>query len=480
MPDPRGFLEIERRGSGYRPVAERLADQLHQAIPPSDDEVRAQATRCMGCGVPFCHSGCPLTNTIPDWNDLARRGLWSEAAEELHSTNNFPELTGRLCPAPCEEACVLALNDEPVTIREIELAIADRAIGGGWQPRPPASSSGRSVAIVGSGPAGLAAAQQLTRAGHAVTVFERDPAPGGLLRFGIPDYKLEKSVIDARLDQMRAEGTVFECGVDVGTGPGADEVRQRFDAVVLATGAQRPRDVDLPGRDLLGVEFAMPYLTGRNRALGGFDELPAVLSAAGSKVVILGGGDTSADCLGCALREQAESVIEVAHGPTPPTTRSPLRVWPEWPFVLRSYGAHGEGGEREFQLEPIEFLGVDGRLTAIRLERMEFPGFDGVGRRPRPQPTGEQFVLDVDLVLIAVGFTGAESLPLLTQLGIELGPRAHGAGGRRLPHRRRRRVRCRRLRPRRRPDRDRDRRRPPQRPPQPTAYLAAMPVAGAA
>ncbi len=421
MPDPRGFLEIQRRGSGYRPVAERLADQLHQTIPPSHDEVRAQATRCMGCGVPFCHSGCPLTNTIPDWNDLARRGLWSAAAEELHSTNNFPELTGRLCPAPCEEACVLALNDEPVTIREIELAIADRALGGGWEPQPPAAPSGRSVAIVGSGPAGLAAAQQLTRAGHAVTVFERDPAPGGLLRFGIPDYKLEKSVIDARLDQMRAEGTAFECSVDVGAGVAMDELRQRFDAVVLATGAQRPRDVDLPGRDLLGVEFAMPYLTGRNRVLGGFDA-PSGITAAGRKVVILGGGDTSADCLGCALREQAESVIEVAHGPTPPTTRTPLRVWPEWPFVLRSYGAHAEGGRREFQLEPVEFLGTDGRLTAIRLERMEFPGFDGVGRRPRPQPTGEQFVLDVDLVLIAVGFAGAESSPLLTQLGIELGP----------------------------------------------------------
>ena len=256
-------------------MADRLSDQHHQAIAPSDERVREQAARCMGCGVPFCHTGCPLTNTIPDWNDLARRGLWSEASDELHSTNNFPELTGRLCPAPCEEACVLTLNDDPVTIREIELAIADRSVGDGWIPVLPRFSSGRSVAVVGSGPAGLAAAQQLTRAGHAVTVFERDPAPGGLLRFGIPDYKLEKPVIDRRIEQMRAEGTEFECGVDVGAGVSATDLRDRFDAVVLATGAQRPREVDLPGRELAGVEFAMPYLTGRNRALGGFDPVGA-------------------------------------------------------------------------------------------------------------------------------------------------------------------------------------------------------------
>lgn len=404
-------------------MADRLSDQHHQAIAPSDQRVREQAARCMGCGVPFCHTGCPLTNTIPDWNDLARRGLWSEASDELHSTNNFPELTGRLCPAPCEEACVLTLNDDPVTIREIELAIADRSVGDGWIPVLPRFSSGRSVAVVGSGPAGLAAAQQLTRAGHAVTVFERDPAPGGLLRFGIPDYKLEKPVVDRRIEQMRAEGTEFECGVDVGAGVSATDLRDRFDAVVLATGAQRPREVDLPGRELAGVEFAMPYLTGRNRALGGFDPVGAATSAAGLRVVILGGGDTSADCLGSALREQAASVIEIAHGPTPPTTRSPLRVWPDWPFVLRSYAAHSEGGEREFQLEPIEFIGTDGQLTGIRVERVEFPGFDGVGRRPRPRPTGDQLVIDADLALIAVGFTGAEPLPLFDELEIELGPR---------------------------------------------------------
>ena len=256
-----------------------------------------------------------------------------------------------------------------------------------------------------------------------MTVFERDPAPGGLLRFGIPDYKLEKSVIDRRIEQMQAEGTQFECGVDVGTGLSAVGLRDRFDSVVLATGAQRPRDVDLPGRELPGVDFAMPYLTGRNRALGGFDPAGPVLSAAGLNVVILGGGDTSADCLGNALRERAESVAEIAHGPTPPTTRSPLRVWPDWPFVLRSYAAHAEGGEREFQLEPVEFMATDGRLSGIRLERMEFPGFDGVGRRPRPRATGDRLVIDADLALIAVGFSGAEPLPLFDELEIELGPR---------------------------------------------------------
>ncbi len=262
-------------------------------------------------------------------------------------------------------------------------------------------------------------------AGNSATgpYFERDPAPGGLLRFGIPDYKLEKGVIDLRLAQMEAEGTVFECGVDVGSALAVDELRSRYDAVVLATGAQRPRDVDLPGRDLPGVEFAMPYLTGRNRALGGFDAVGPAISAEGRNVVVLGGGDTSADCLGFALRESAASVVEVAHGPTPPTSRSPLRVWPDWPFVLRSYAAHAEGGAREFQLEPVEFLATDGRLSGVRLERMEFPGFDGVGRRPRPEPTGEQVTLPADLVLIAVGFTGAEASPLFDGLGIELGPR---------------------------------------------------------
>ena len=340
-------------------MADRLADQHHQAIPPSDEQVREQAARCMGCGVPFCHTGCPLTNTIPDWNDLARRGLWAEAAVELHSTNNFPELTGRLCPAPCEEACVLTLNDDPVTIREIELAIADRCDRRGLGAaaaarRPPGARSRWSAA----GPAGLAAAQQLTRAGHAVTVFERDPAPGGLLRFGIPDYKLEKAVIDRRLAQMRAEGTEFECGVDVGSRARVPtSCATRFDAVVLATGAQRPRDVDLPGRELAG-RGVRDALSDRPKPRAGRLRSGRRRRSRrrARKVVILGGGDTSADCLGCALREQAASVIEVAHGPTPPTTRSPLRVWPDWPFVLRSYAAHAEGGEREFQLEPIEFI----------------------------------------------------------------------------------------------------------------------------
>ncbi len=283
-----------------------------------------------------------------------------------------------------------------------------------------AAAAGRADGIYGGGdrqrPGGAGGRPAVDAGGHAVTVFERDPAPGGLLRFGIPDYKLEKSVVDLRIAQLEAEGTTFECGVDAGTDVGGEELKRRFDAVILATGAQAHRDVDLPGRDLAGIEFAMPYLTGRNRALGGYEPAAAPISAAGKHVVVLGGGDTSADCLGFALREGAASVVEVAHGPTPPTDRAPLRVWPDWPFVLRSYAVHGEGGERHFELEPLAFEGRDGAVTGVRLERVEFPGFDGVGRRPPAVHTGEQLVLPADLVLLAVGFTGSEPSPLYAQL----------------------------------------------------------------
>lgn len=375
----------------------------------------------MGCAVPFCHTGCPLQNVVPDWNDLVSAGEWRAAADALHATNNFPELTGRLCPAPCEEACVLSLNDEPVTIRQVELGIADRAIGEGWVvPQPPGRRSGRSVAIVGSGPAGLAAAQQLTRAGHAVTVFERDERPGGLLRFGIPAYKLEKAVVDRRLSQMRAEGTAFETGVDAGRDVTGRELRERFDAIVLATGAQRARPLRLPGAGLCGVHLALDYLKGRNRAVDRGAAGEAAISAAGRRVVVLGGGDTSADCLGDALRERAAAVVEIAHGPTPPAARTPLATWPDWPFLRRDHAAHGEGGERHWQLEPLELLGRDGRVAGVRCRELEFAGYAGTGPRPEGVPTGRERVIEADLVLIAIGFAGVEPDPLHGQLGISV------------------------------------------------------------
>jgi glutamate synthase (NADPH/NADH) small chain len=384
--DPRGFLTIERRVAGYRPVAERRDDWRDVNARPADDDVRTQARRCMDCGVPFCHSGCPLGNAIPEWNDLVERGRFRQALDALHATNNFPEFTGKLCPAPCEEACVLQLNDDAVTIKLVEQAIIDRGFDAGWvQPRPPAAESGRSVAVVGSGPAGLAAAQQLRRRGHAVTVYERDDRAGGLLRYGIPDFKLEKADIDRRLGQLSAEGVRFEMGAPVTDldGLGAD-------AVVLATGAQRHRDLAVPGRELPGVEFAMSYLTACNRRVAGLEARS--LTAAGRRVVILGGGDTGADCLGAAIRERAASIALVGHGSEPPAARDPLRTWPEWPRLLRTYAAHLEGGERLFEFETVAFRG-DGSVAAL----------DGV------RPDGSQATLEADLVLLAIGFSGIEA-----------------------------------------------------------------------
>jgi glutamate synthase (NADPH/NADH) small chain len=419
VPDPRGFIALRRRVAPYRPVEERIRDDRHQATPAAAQLVREQATRCMGCGVPFCHSGCPLNNLVPDWNELVRTGRHREAADRLHETNNFPEFTGTLCPAPCEEACVLALNDDPVTIKQIELSIVDRAFAEGWvRPHRAAAATGRSVAIVGSGPAGLAAAQELVRAGHAVTVFERNDAPGGLLRHGIPDFKLEKWLIDRRVEQLLAEGVRIETGVDVGTGIAADELLARFDAVLLATGAQRHRALDLPGSDLAGVELALAYLIGQNRRVAGGPAAPRPITAAGKDVVILGGGDTSADCLGCAVREGARSVTEIAHGPTPPGARAPLATWPEWPFVLRTYAAHGEGGQREWQLEPTAIAGRAGAVRAVRGRRVAFAGFDGVGRRPPAQATGAEDEFPAGLVLVAIGFAGVEDDPVYGQLGV--------------------------------------------------------------
>ena len=399
MADPRGFLTIARRNAGYRPVLARVADHRDQALPPDPGLAGSQAGRCMDCGVPFCTSGCPLGNLIPDWNELVRTGRWREASDRLHATNNFPELTGKLCPAPCEASCVLSLNDDPVTIKAIELAIVERAFAEGWvRPQPAAVATGRSVAVIGSGPAGLAAAQQLTRAGHEVTVFERDDAPGGLLRYGIPDFKLEKHLVDRRLEQMMAEGTRFETGVDVGAALDPIELRALFDAVVLATGAQQHRDLDVPGRDLDGVELAMPYLTGRNRAVAGRPAGDAA-SAAGRRVVVLGGGDTSADCLGNALREGAAEVHEVAHGEMPPREHDPQQTWPVWPRVLRSHPVHEEGGSRRWRFETVAIEG-DGRVQRVR-------GQDGSA-------------IDAELVLVAIGFSGVEPDPVYPGLEVRI------------------------------------------------------------
>jgi glutamate synthase (NADPH/NADH) small chain len=425
--DPRGFLQLRRSVQPYRPVDERLRDYAEQQPQAEEGLVREQAQRCMDCGVPFCHTGCPLGNLIPDWNDLVHRGEWRAAIDRLHSTNNFPEFTGKLCPAPCEEACVLALNDRAVTIKQVEQAIVDRAWDEGWiVPRRAPVVTGRTVAIVGSGPAGLAAAQQLARAGHSVTVYERDDRVGGLLRYGIPDFKFDKAALDRRLEQLHAEGVRFETGVAIGRDVPVDELAAGVDALILATGAQRHRRLDLPGAELAGIEEAMPYLVAQNRRVAGLPVDPEAITAAGKRVVVLGGGDTSADCLGNALREGAASVHEIAPGPTPPRERTPLRTWPEWPPLLREYGAHEEGGDRVWELETIGFEGEDGHVRRLRARRVEFPGYAETGVRPKAVPLdGGEVTLDVDLVLLAVGFTGAEADDLVYgDLGLELSARS--------------------------------------------------------
>ncbi|QSB16385.1 glutamate synthase subunit beta [Natronosporangium hydrolyticum] len=423
MADPKGFLKHERRLPERRPVPLRLLD-WHEVYPVADEPlVREQATRCMDCGVPFCHEGCPLGNRIPDWNDLVRTGAWSAASESLHATNNFPEFTGRLCPAPCEAACVLGIgNADPVSIKLVEVEIINRAVAADEiHPQPAATSSGRSVAVVGSGPAGLAAAQQLARAGHAVTVFERDDAIGGLLRYGIPDFKLEKSHIDRRIGQLSAEGVQFRTGVNVGVDVTAEQLRAEFDAVLLATGALAGRDTpETPGRALPGVHLAMDHLVAANRVVAGLDET-APITAAGKHVVIIGGGDTGADCLGVAHRQGAASVTQLDQYPLPPKGRDEARdPWPTWPWVLREYPAHEEGGERVFAVAVQEFVGED-RVRAVRIAEVSVERRDG--RRVVTPVPGTERDLPADLVLLAIGFEGTEPGPLLDQFELPRNPR---------------------------------------------------------
>jgi glutamate synthase (NADPH) small chain len=419
--DPKGFLKTtERELPARRPVSVRLMDwkEVYEQGDPS--QLRRQAGRCMDCGVPFCHQGCPLGNLIPEWNDLMYRGEGREAIERLHATNNFPEFTGRLCPAPCEASCVLGINQPPVTIKQVEVSIIDQAFQNGWvTPHPPERLTGKTVAVVGSGPAGLAAAQQLTRAGHTVAVFERDDRIGGLLRYGIPDFKMEKKQIEARLTQMQAEGTRFRAGVEIGVDISWADLKQRYDAVVVATGSTVPRDLPIPGRDLLGVHFAMDYLVAQNKVVAG-DDVADQVTAEGKHVVVLGGGDTGADCIGTAHRQHALSVTNLAIGTQPPAERDAAQPWPTFPNLFEVQSAHEEGGERVYLASTVEFLSNEaGEVRAIRVAETEY--LDG----RRVPKSGTEREIPADLVLLALGFTGPEREHLTETLDLPFDARGN-------------------------------------------------------
>ena len=420
-----GFLEYERIDEGYEPVPQRLKTWKEFVIALNDEQAKVQGARCMDCGTPFCNNGCPVNNIIPDFNDLVYRGDWKNAIEVLHQTNNFPEFTGRVCPAPCEAACTLNVNDDPVGIKSIEHAIIDRAWAEGWvQPRPAVSKTGKTVAVVGSGPAGLAAAQQLARAGHAVTVFEKNSRIGGLLRYGIPDFKMEKSHIDRRIEQMKAEGVVFRAGVLVGRLPegskvtndakeaiSAEQLKSEFDAVLLTGGAENSRDLPVPGRDLDGVHFAMEFLPMQNKVVAG-DKLKGQIKATGKHVVVIGGGDTGSDCVGTSNRHGAASVTQFELMPMPPAEENRPLTWPYWPYKLRTSSSHEEGCEREFAIATKEFVGSKGKLTALRTVRVEWA--DG---RMVEVPGSEKDV-KCDLVLLAMGFVSPVA-SVLEAFGVE-------------------------------------------------------------
>ena len=416
-----GFIEIERRKQPARPVHERVQDWREVHLPYPVVELRDQGARCMDCSVPFCHSGCPLGNHIPDWNDLVYRDRWREALERLTATNNFPEFTGRLCPAPCEGACVLGINSDAVSIKSIEAAIIDRGFDEGWMaPRPPVRLTGAKVAVIGSGPAGLAAADQLNRAGHLVTVFERSDRLGGLLRYGIPEFKLEKRFLDRRLALMTDEGIEFRTRQHIGVDVQVSELRREFDALVLAGGATQPRDLAVPGRELNGIHFAVDYLTQQNRRCEGeLVEPDRRISAAGKSVVIIGGGDTGADCLGTAHRQGARAVYQLELLTRPPDQRSEDNPWPQWPNIFRVSSAHQEGGERLYSVSTERFTGdAHGRVTTLHAAQVE-PVRDN-GRLAFHRVDGSEFELQADLVLLAMGFTGPERHGLLAELDVRL------------------------------------------------------------
>jgi glutamate synthase (NADPH/NADH) small chain len=422
-----GFLEYEREAPHKEPVADRLKHWREFEEKPPEEQLRIQGARCMDCGIPFCHKGCPLGNIIPDWNDLVYRNRWKDAIERLHSTNNFPEFTGRICPAPCEEACVLNINNDPVTIKTIEKNIIDYAFKEGWVvPQCPDRKTGKNVAVIGSGPAGMACAQQLARAGHDVTLFERADRVGGLLRYGIPDFKMEKHLIDRRMAQMAAEGVRFETGVHVGVTVRADELRRQFDAVVMSGGATKPRDLPVPGRELRGIHFAMDFLPQQNKVVAG-DTIAGQLLATGKRVVILGGGDTGSDCLGTSNRHGAASVHQFELLPEPPKDRPP-HVWPNWPMILRTSSSHEEGVTRDFSINTKAFLDDGkGNVRALRGVRLDWVAENG--RQVMKETPGSEFELPCELVLLALGFLGPEPDTMIAQLGCELTDRGNVKAG---------------------------------------------------
>ena len=414
-----GFLEYQRELPSRRPVDERVHDwfEIYQDFP--EDRVRTQGARCMDCGVPFCNSGCPLGNLIPDWNDFVYKDRWREAIRSLHATNNFPEFTGRICPAPCEAACVLGINEPPVAIKVIERTIIDHAFNEAWiRPEPPATRTGKKVAVIGSGPAGLAAAQQLARAGHSVTVFEKSDRIGGLLRYGIPDFKMEKHLIDRRVRQIEGEGVEFKPNVEVGLSLSAEQLKRQYDAIVIAMGAEQPRNLNVPGRELKGVHFAMEFLPQQNKRVAG-DKVASQISATGKHVIIIGGGDTGADCLGTSHRQRAASVTQFEIMPIPPETRHESTPWPLWPLQMRIESSHEEGGKREWSMNTVKFTGdADGNVRQLHGLRVAAP--------PKFDPiAGSEFTLDADLVLLAMGFTGPVRAGFITDLGLDLDGRGN-------------------------------------------------------
>jgi glutamate synthase (NADPH/NADH) small chain len=416
-----GFMEIGREVPGRRPVEERLRDYREFDHRPSEEGIKKQGARCMDCGVPFCHNGCPLGNVIPDWNDLVYRGRWQEAIDALHATNNFPEFTGRVCPAPCEEACVLNINDDPVTIKLIERTIIDQAWDRGFvRPQPPAEKTGKKVAVVGSGPAGLACSQQLARAGHDVTLFERADRIGGLLRYGIPDFKMEKHLIDRRIEQMEEEGVTFRPGTAVGTDISVEELKSDFDAIVLSVGATASRDLPVEGRELDGVHFAMDFLPQQNkRVAGDSDDTAGTLKATGRNVVVIGGGDTGSDCIGTSNRQGAKAVVQLEIMPEPPKERTVDMPWPYWPMIYRTSSSHEEGVKRDFAISTRRILGDDaGKVRAVECVRVEWvKGEDG--RMSMQEVAGSEFLIEAELVLLAMGFVGPEKHPLIEGFGLE-------------------------------------------------------------
>ncbi|MXO65817.1 glutamate synthase subunit beta [Altericroceibacterium endophyticum] len=419
-----GFLEIDRQDRTYADPQERLKHYDEFTIPHSEEGLKNQAARCMNCGIPYCHNGCPVNNIIPDWNHLVYEGDWKNALEVLHSTNNFPEFTGRVCPAPCEASCTLNITDEPVTIKSIECAIVDRGWKEGWiKPQMPEKKTGKRVAVVGSGPAGLACAQQLARAGHSVTLFEKSDRVGGLLRYGIPDFKMEKHLINRRMVQMEAEGINFRTSTEVGVDVSVKSLRENFDAIVMSGGSEKARWLDIPGSELSGVRLAMEFLTQQNKRNAGDDELRAAprgsLTATDKDVIVIGGGDTGSDCVGTSNRQGAKSVTQIEIMPQPPEKENKLLTWPDWPMKLRTSSSHEEGADREWAVLTKEVVSEDGKVTGLKCVRLEWEG------REMKEVEGSEFVLPADLILLAMGFTGPRKTGLVDQTNVALTDRGN-------------------------------------------------------